>query len=75
VRRDSPAARAGLRAANPRSRELGDVIVGVNGRKVETPSQFANELDRVGIGNTAELSVVREGREVRLPVRVTDITP
>jgi S1-C subfamily serine protease len=75
VRAGSSAARAGLRAANPRSNDLGDVIVAVNGRKVETPSQFANELDRVGIGRDAQLTIVRDGADRKLAVRVADIAP
>jgi Mg2+-importing ATPase len=75
VQPNSSAARAGLQAANTRSRNLGDLIVAVNGRKVDTPSQFTSELDRVGIGNTAELTVVRDGRERKVPVRVEDIAP
>ena len=75
VRPGSPAAKAGLRAANPRSDDVGDVIVAVNGRLTETPSQFANELDRVGIGRDAELTVVRAGKDRKVPVRVVDLTP
>ena len=75
VRAGSSAARAGLRAANPRSNDLGDVIVAVNGRKVETPSQFANELDRIGIGRDAELTIVRDGGDRKLAVRIADIAP
>ncbi len=75
VRPGSSAAKAGLRAANPRSRDVGDVIVAVNGRLTETPSQFANELDKVGIGRDAELTVVRDGRDRKVPVRVVDLGP
>jgi 2-alkenal reductase len=71
----SPAARAGLAATTPKQREVGDVIVAVNGRAVETPSQFANELDRVGVGNTAELTVVRDGKTRKLRVPVIDLAP
>jgi 2-alkenal reductase len=73
VRPGTSAARAGLRAANPRSRDVGDVIVAVNGRLTETPSQFANELDRAGIGRDAQLTVVRDGKEQKLTVRVVDL--
>ena len=69
----SPAAQAGLRPLDRRSGELGDVIVAVNGRRVATLSTFVAELDRVGIGNLAELTVLREGREVKLRVRVIDL--
>ena len=75
VRPGSSAAKAGLRPANPRSRDVGDVIVAVNGRLTETPSQFANELDRAGIGRDAELTVVRGGKEQKLRVRVVDLAP
>jgi 2-alkenal reductase len=75
VRPGSPAARAGLRPANPRSRDVGDVIVAVNGRPTETPSQFANELDRAGTGRDAELTVARNGKERKVSVRVIDLAP
>jgi len=71
----SPAARAGLRAVDPRTRQLGDVIVAVNARRVENVSRFATELDRVGVGNIAELTVVRDGKERRVQVRVIDLNP
>jgi 2-alkenal reductase len=75
VRPGSPAAQAGLRAADPRSRDVGDVIVAVNGRLTETPSQFANELDRAGIGGEAELTVVRGGRDRKVRIKVVDLAP
>ena len=75
VRPGSSAARAGLRPANPRSRDVGDVIVAVNGLLTETPSQFANELDRAGIGRDAQLTVVRNGKEHKVAVRVVDLAP
>jgi 2-alkenal reductase len=75
VRPGSSAARAGLRPANPRSGDLGDVIVAVNGRVTETPSQFATELDRAGIGREVQLTVVREGKERRVAAQVVDLAP
>jgi 2-alkenal reductase len=59
----SPAARAGLTATTPRQQEVGDVIVAVNGRPIETPSQFANELDRVA---QCRRAVVRGGKQRKL---------
>jgi 2-alkenal reductase len=69
----TPAAEAGLVALNARTRELGDVIVAVNGKRVETLSSFVSELDRVGIGNTAELTVQRQGKERKVRVKVIDL--
>src|SRR5262249_4383067 len=73
VSRGSPAAQAGLQAFNDRTGDLGDVIIGVNGRRIETLTTFVAELDRVGIDNTAELTVVRNGKERRVAVKVVDL--
>ncbi|MEY8877480.1 MAG: S1C family serine protease, partial [Leptothrix sp. (in: b-proteobacteria)] len=73
VGRGTPAAEAGLRPYNRRTGELGDVIVGVNGRPVETLSTFVAELDRAGINGQVELTVRRGDRERRLTVRVIDL--
>jgi len=74
VRARSPAALAGLKPLSRRSGELGDVITAVNGREVESLSTFIAELDRVGIGNTAELTVLRDGKSRKENVRVIDTT-
>ncbi len=72
VRARSPAATAGLKALARRTGELGDVIIAVNGRNVESLSTFVAELDRVGIGNTAEITVQRDGKTRKERVRVID---
>jgi 2-alkenal reductase len=71
VSRGSPAATAGLKPVDDNS--LGDVIVAVNGRPVEALPTFAAELDRVGIDNLAELTVIRDGKERRVKVKVVDL--
>ncbi|MGL4573928.1 MAG: S1C family serine protease [Burkholderiaceae bacterium] len=73
VGRGTPAAEAGLVPLNARTRELGDVIIAVNGKKIETLSSFVAELDRVGINNTAELTVQRQGKERKVRVKVIDL--
>ncbi|MFZ2652636.1 MAG: trypsin-like peptidase domain-containing protein, partial [Burkholderiaceae bacterium] len=74
VGRGTPAAAAGLKPLNQRTGELGDVIVAVNGRRVDTLSTFVAELDRVGIDNTAELSLVSGGGgERKVRVKVIDL--
>ncbi len=73
VGRGTPADRAGLRPVNRQTGDLGDVIVAVNGKRIESVTQFAAELDLVGVDNTAELTVVREGRERKVSVRVVDL--
>ncbi len=56
-----------------RTGEVGDIIVAVNGRPVEHMGTFAAELDRAGIDNVAELTVVREGKERKVKVKVIDV--
>ena len=51
---DSPAAEAGL--------QPGDVIVAVNGAKVESPRQLAVNVASVKPGENAKLDVVRDGK-------------
>ena len=70
---NSPAAEAGIRPFNAQSGDLGDVIVAVNGRPVASLPSFASELDRVGVDQTAELTVIRDGKERRVRVRVVDM--
>ncbi|MEP7157242.1 MAG: trypsin-like peptidase domain-containing protein [Betaproteobacteria bacterium] len=72
VRSGSPAATAGIRPLNPRTGQLGDIIIAVNGRPVDTVSTFVAELDRSGIDSTAEFLIVREGKERREKIRVID---
>jgi 2-alkenal reductase len=69
----TPAAEAGLKPIDAQRRDLGDVIVAVNGRIVESLPAFAAELDRVGIDKLAELTVVRDGKERRVHVKVIDL--
>ena len=73
IQPNSPAAQAGLQPFDQRSGSLGDVIVAVNGRPVESLPAFAAELDRVGIDNSAELTVIRDGKERRVKVKVIDV--
>jgi 2-alkenal reductase len=69
---DSPAARAGIKPYDERTGSVGDVIIAVDNRAVESLQAFAAELDRVGIGHEAELTVVRDGKERRVRVKVID---
>lgn len=74
VRRNTPAAQAGLQPLSERTGKLGDIITAVNGRNVDTLSTFIAELDRAGIGNTAEFTIVREGKERKERMKIIDAT-
>ena len=69
----SPAARAGLRGLDLDRGRLGDIIAKVNGEDVHTSAEFAAALDKVGIGNVARLTVVRDGRPMEVSVTVADM--
>jgi 2-alkenal reductase len=70
--RGSPAAEANLKPLSRRTGELGDVIIAVNGRPTDTFSTFVAELDRVGVGNVAELTIVRDDKERKERIKVID---
>ncbi|HXW54369.1 MAG TPA: trypsin-like peptidase domain-containing protein [Candidatus Cybelea sp.] len=72
-----PAAHAGIRGGN-RSvlaglRELrigGDVIIAVNGQEVTSRSDLNLMLNRARPGDTVELTVIRGGKKVTVPVKL-----
>jgi len=73
VRGGTPAAQAGLKPLDRKSGNLGDIIVAVNGKPVETLSSFVAELDRAGIGSTVDLTVVRDDKQRHVKVQVIDL--
>jgi 2-alkenal reductase len=74
VGRDSPAYRAGLRGVDEATGRPGDIITHVEGRRVRSLAELAQELERIGIGHDAELTVLRDSRDMRIAVRVIDIS-
>jgi len=69
----SPAARAGLRGVDSNTGEIGDVIVGVNGKRVRRLSDLTDRLERTGVGETVSLTILRDNRRERLDVAVVDV--
>ena len=57
---DGPAAKAGLKA--------GDLIVSIDGATVDDPNAFGYRFGTKPLGGSAQLSVLRQGREVVLPI-------
>lgn len=62
IHKDSPAARAGLRS--------GDVVVAVNDREVDDPEAMRFRLVTLGPGADARLTVLRDGAEKVIAVRL-----
>lgn len=78
VMRVSPggaAQRAGLRGVDLQTGRPGDVIVGINGKPVNTLADLTNELERVGIGQNVTLSIIRGNEGQDVSVAVEDIGP
>jgi len=73
VGRGSPAERAGLRSTDPQRGVVGDVIVEANGQPVRRLADLTGALDRIGVGGTVTLTVLRGNQRLQLPVAVEDI--
>jgi S1-C subfamily serine protease len=77
VAKGSSAEEAGLRAAKiSREGEFfgGDIIVSVNGKKIESVSRLLATLDDYRIGNTVRLGVKRGKQLIEVPVRLQAAT-
>jgi S1-C subfamily serine protease len=74
VLRNTPAATAGLQGADLQTGTIGDIITAVNGTPVRTVAELSGQLDAVGIGNVARLTVERDGRSRTVEVRVADLS-
>ncbi len=74
VRNGSAADRAGLRGLTRSGRRyvLGDVITAVNGKAVQDMDRLLDLAFNEPIGSTLELEVLREGRKVRLTLRLEE---
>ena len=71
-----PAANAGLRGmvqTDDGEIELGDIIVGVEGEKINNNDELYKALNKHQIGETVNLDIYRGTRRMAVPVRLTDI--
>ena len=60
----------GYSSAEAAGVEIGDVIVGVNGKLIKTPEDLQEELKFAKIGDTVELSINRNGKKKTIPVKL-----
>jgi S1-C subfamily serine protease len=79
VNRNSGAAAAGLRPATVRDsiygmslQQLGDVILTVGGRKVASADELQNALQDKKPGETVDVELLRQGRRITVPVRLSE---
>ena len=71
------AANAGLRGTvqtEDGDIEFGDIIVGIEGEKVKNNDDLFRILDKHQVGDTVNVEVVRNGRHLNVPVRLTEAT-
>jgi len=76
VTRGGPAERAGiegLRAGRRNGVMLGDVIVAVGGKPVRTVGDLFLAFEEIGIGQSAELTLERDGGQRKVRVELIDI--
>jgi 2-alkenal reductase len=69
----SPAERAGIRGVDFSTGEIGDVITAVNGKQVHRLSDLTDQIEQVGAGKTARLSLKRGSQTRDVEVAVVDI--
>jgi len=65
IRRDSPAAKAGL--------TVGDVITSVDGKPVRDVRAVRNSIGLVRLGQRLELGVIRNGKQISISVTVEEL--
>ncbi len=69
------AANAGLRGLTQTEDgdvEIGDIIVGIDGEKVNNSDDLYRILDKHQVGDTIQLQIMRNGRRTSVPVRLME---
>ncbi len=65
IEANSAAAKAGLRGGTgSRGSGVGDVIVSIDGKQVDTYAQLADYLDSKSVGDKIQIKLVRDGKDV-----------
>lgn len=72
VFRGGPAAKAGLQGVGVDGRRVmaGDLIRAVNGRTVEDWDTLLDAVEALPLGSSVDLDIQREGRRLRVPIRL-----
>jgi S1-C subfamily serine protease len=73
---NSGAARAGLRGivqTEDGEVEIGDIIVGIDGQKVANNDDMYRALDKHQVGDTVNVEIYRDGRQMTVPVKLIDV--
>ena len=76
VQQGGPAANAGLRGlvqTEDGDIELSDIIIAIDGEKISNNDDLYRTLDKHQVGDTVNIEVMRNGRSIRVPVRLSDV--
>lgn len=65
VRKDTPGAKAGLKE--------GDIVTAINGKKYDDVGRFRNAIALMSPGNTVDLTVLRDGKELHLKATLEEL--
>ncbi|MFH1114740.1 MAG: PDZ domain-containing protein [Pseudomonadota bacterium] len=49
---------------------LGDVITAVDGRKIDSIGTLLDELEKHKVGDTVQITLIRDRKEMNIPVRL-----
>lgn len=63
----------GLQQTEDGDVELGDIIVGIDSEKVANSDDLARLLDKHQVGDTVNVQIVRNGRRMSVPVRLSEM--
>jgi 2-alkenal reductase len=74
VQPGGPADKAGIRGIDRAQEKLGDVIVAVNGERVRTVAELAEAFEKAGVGQKAQIEVLRDGQRRTVEVPLADIS-
>ncbi|PNY82037.1 S1C family serine protease [Deinococcus koreensis] len=77
VTKDSPAAKAGLiplKLNENSERIAGDIVTEVNGKRIVNFSEFQYAVRALKVGDTVTLTVLRDGKTLKIPVTLTGST-
>lgn len=72
---NTPAQQVGIQGSFRRNGvlHLGDIIIGLNGHPIKDYDIFYNLLEKIKVGETISLAVLRGGKEIKFKMRTIDI--
>src|SRR3989440_422350 len=76
VQPGGPAANAGLRGlvqTEDGDMEMGDIIIALDGEKISNTDDLYRALDKHHVDDTVNVEVMRNGRSMKVPVRLSDV--